>query len=141
MGVLLLSSWGVMSSRRMDITSVDPLFRRCLSVCFSSKVGAFGIVLLLLSSWACTGSGSSNGNQPDPAHAAQFIYPRNQSSSIDPFTKFQWSSWPTSLGYYLEVGTSQGGADVFAVGELPPNVTSWAVDNLLPGQTYYARLI
>jgi len=143
----------------MDITSADPWSRRCISVCFSSSVGAFGIVILLLSSWACTGGGllsssactggapactggsTGNGNQSDPAHAAQFIYPRNQSSTIDPFTKFQWSSLPSSLGYYLEVGTSQGGADVFAVGELPPNVTSWAVDNLLPGQTYYARLI
>lgn len=123
----------------MDVTSAVPWARRCLSVCFSS-VGGFGIVLLLLSSSACTGGGEGNHAVPAPA-TAQFIYPSSKSSTIDPFTKFQWSSLPGSLGYYLNVGTSQGGADVFAVGELPPNVTSWAVDNLLPGQTYYARLI
>src|SRR3989442_8649292 len=78
------------------------------------------------------GSGSSNAS-------AQFVYP-SPGATIDPFQHFSWTTVNNASGYYLQIGTSPGGSDVFGVGDLPPNVTSWAVDNLLPGVTYYARL-
>jgi hypothetical protein len=70
--------------------------------------------------------------------AATLVFPVG-SEPVNPFTPFRWQPVSGATGYYLQVGTALGLQDVFAVGELPPNINSWAVDNLLPG-AYYARL-
>jgi hypothetical protein len=67
------------------------------------------------------------------------LYP-SAGATIDPFQHFSWTSVNGAVGYYLKIGTTPGDSDIFNVGNLPPNVTSWAVDNLLPGTTYYATL-
>ncbi|HEY7616353.1 MAG TPA: hypothetical protein VH744_06085, partial [Terriglobales bacterium] len=106
------------------------------------KVGCLGFVILLLNLSACTIAPlpPASTNPAPAAKAAQFIYPDGKSPA-NPFTKFRWTSFPGAVGYYLKVGTALGQADVMAVGEMPPNITSWAIGNLLPGPTYYARLI
>ena len=73
--------------------------------------------------------------------ASQFIYPQpfGHEVVINPFVPLSWQPFNGATGYVLAVGTAAGLQDVFGVGEFPPNVTSWPVDDLLPG-SYFARL-
>lgn len=84
------------------------------------------------------GQGSSIAASP-PLPAAQLTYP-TAGSVVDPFRHFKWSTVSEAVGYYLRIGSTPGGGEVFNVGNLPPNITEWAVDNLVPGKTYYATL-
>ncbi len=109
-------------------------------VCHACRPYAAGIslVLVLFSLLSCQSVSTRAGGSAISQPSAIFLYPI-QGLSINPFTPFSWKPAKTATGYYLQVGTTQGGDDVFAVGELPAKVTSWPVDNLLPG-TYWARL-
>jgi hypothetical protein len=110
------------------------------------KARVLGLAVFVLGLVGC--QRSESGPMSVPA-AATFLYPfplvpantrHSFSQGTNPFTPFRWEPVAGATGYYLQVGTAPGLQDVFAVGELPPNVTKWPVDNLLPG-TYYARLL
>jgi hypothetical protein len=85
------------------------------------------------------GSTSPGSVDPPPLAAAQFTYP-TAGSVIDPFRHFKWTTVNGAVGYYFQIGSTPGGHDIFNVGNLPPNITEWAVDNLMPGNTYHATL-
>jgi hypothetical protein len=74
------------------------------------------------------------------ARAAALLYP-TAGALIDPFVPFTWRPAAVADGYFLLVGSSPGLYDVAGAGMLPSNVLSWPIDNLLPGRTYYARLV
>ena len=82
---------------------------------------------------------SAQAPSPPPLPAAQLLYP-TAGAVVDPFRHFKWSTVNGAVGYYLQIGSTPGGADIFNVGNLPPNITEWAVDNLVPGVIYYATL-
>jgi len=119
--------------------------------CGQCKVGVLVLLVFIVNLIACQSSipGPPAGVlTSEPAPAATFLYPIGLPTatarsrvfpSTAPFTPFQWKPVSSATGYYLQVGTAPGLQDVFAVGELPPNITSWTVDNLLPG-LYYTRL-
>ena len=96
------------------------------------------VLTILIFSLGCGGSRAPTApTQQIPA--ATLLYPAKMGDEVDPFKPFSWKPVNSATGYYLKVGTAPGLEDVFGIGELPPNITSWPVDNLLPG-TYYARL-
>jgi hypothetical protein len=94
---------------------------------------------LLSVSCGTAGQGSGDLANLPPLPAAQLTYP-TAGSVVDPFRHFKWSTVGEAVGYYLQIGSNPGSGDVFNVGNLPPNITEWAVDNLVPGKTYYATL-
>lgn len=100
------------------------------------------VACLILAIFMLTLLGCGRRAAPVPAQeipTAMLLYPARAGDNVDPFRPFSWKPVSSATGYYLKIGTAQGLEDVFGIGELPPNITSWPVDNLLPG-TYYARL-
>ena len=93
---------------------------------------------LLVFLGGCTNR-SSQPSSTSNVKPAAFLFP-SHSVLVDPFQRFSWTPVENASGYYLQIGTVPGARDVFNVGDLPPNITSWAVDNLLPGVRYYATL-
>src|SRR6185369_2174433 len=82
-----------------------------------------------LVSVGCGKSEQAGGTSDPPAlAAAQFTYP-TAGSVIDPFRHFKWTKVNGAVGYYFQIGSTPGGDDIFNVGNLPPNITEWAVDN------------
>jgi hypothetical protein len=108
------------------------------------------LVLLTLALAACSPGGATlktsgtaagttgTSGQSDPNTAA-LIYPTD-GATIDPFQQFAWTSVAGATEYSLYVGTSLGAQDIFSIEGMDSRVTSWWVDNLFPGVTYYARL-
>ena len=108
-----------------------------------AKVTGVALTLAILGFMGCQTANESLPASDAALPAAMFTYPRpsvRETPSVDPFVPFSWQALSAATAYSLQVGTASGLHDVFAVGEeLPPNVTSWSVDNLLPG-VYFARL-
>lgn len=71
---------------------------------------------------------------------ALFSYPSDGGSGVDPFQPFMWSGVPGAAGYFIYIGTSPGGKDVYTSDQLPASATSRLVWGLLPNRQYYARL-
>jgi len=112
---------------------------RCLRcLCF---LGVAAILLVLSGCQSANSIGGSgtilNNSLAVPVYPPWGLQP---GPIIDPFKPFVWKPGSSATAYFLQVGTTLGGSDVFTVGSLPPNVTSWPVDNLLPGKIYYAKL-
>jgi 6-phosphogluconolactonase (cycloisomerase 2 family) len=71
---------------------------------------------------------------------ASFTYPTSGASGVDATQPFTWSTSPDAQGYFLTVGTSQGGDDVVNSGVLSSSQTSYQVGALPAGETLYARI-
>jgi hypothetical protein len=71
------------------------------------------------------------------AGTAQFIYPANGATNIDPWNPFSWTSIPGAT-YSINIGTSAGGSNVYSSGQL--SVTSMQIPGLQQNTTYFAQL-
>ena len=119
---------------------IAPSLQKVCCGCRPYGTSCIGLVLVMFSLLGChnVSPGAAKADNAISQPSASFLYPI-QGLHIDPFTPFSWKAVKSATGYYLQVGTTVGGSDIFAVGELPGSVTTWPVDNLLPG-TYWARL-
>ena len=67
--------------------------------------------------------------------------PANGARNVDTTVPFTWSPGQGVDGYWLLIGTSQGGSDQLNTGQLPATTTSYQMAAPLPtGQTLWARL-
>jgi hypothetical protein len=72
--------------------------------------------------------------------ASRLSSPYAGQTNFDSRSAFTWAPAPDAQAYYLNVGTTVGGNDVFSSGELPTSQTSLHVPNLPIGVTLDARL-
>ncbi len=80
--------------------------------CTCRPYAGISLVLVLCSLLGCQSVSPRAGSSP--RSSATFLYP-TQGLSINPFTPFSWKAAKAATGYYLQVGTTPGGDDVFAV--------------------------
>lgn len=71
--------------------------------------------------------------------SCSFIYPVNGEVKVKSDSLLKWTPVPGANGYYLSVGTTPGGQEIFASGRL--ETTSCAVPALPAGPTLYARVL
>jgi hypothetical protein len=71
---------------------------------------------------------------------ARLTVPSDGATDVDPLTIFQWTGVPGAERYYLTIGTSPGGADVFDSWEIQPGVTNLRPWGLFSDGKYFARL-
>ena len=79
----------------------------------------------------------------DGSDRGRFTNPVTGTSNADLTLPFTWAraSDPTINGYYLRIGTTQGGSDLFNSGTLGATTTSYPVARGLPtGRVLWARL-
>jgi hypothetical protein len=69
---------------------------------------------------------------------AAFTYPRNGATNVDPTAAFTWTPAAGASGYFLTVGTTQGGWDLAWSGQLPATQTTFNVGALPSGLLYAA---
>lgn len=70
---------------------------------------------------------------------ARFTYPTGN-APVNSRRYFSWTTVAQAQGYYLSIGTTQGGRDIMDTGGLPTNILSITTPALPSGQTLYARL-
>ncbi len=69
---------------------------------------------------------------------SRLVLPANNATGLDPYqVQFSWSSITGALSYSLYVGSTPGGKDVYASGEVTTTTLSIT---LLPNTSYYARI-
>ena len=71
---------------------------------------------------------------------ALFIYPQDGASGVDGSTPFSWCQASGATNYYLTVGTTLYGSDLFSSGVMPPDQSSKNLPALPAGRTLYATL-
>lgn len=84
---------------------------------------------------------SPTPSSPTPqAVTAQFSYPSDGATNVDPFHAFTWEAISGADGYTVHIGTFPGGKDIYSSDQVTSEVTSVFVSGILPSQKYYARL-
>src|SRR5205807_1567945 len=73
-----------------------------------------------------------------PGQAA-FSYPTNGATNVDTTQPFAWTTATGAQGYYLTVGTTQGGYDLINSGTLPSTQSTY-LGPALPGGRRVARI-
>jgi hypothetical protein len=74
------------------------------------------------------------------AGQATLTFPRAGQADVDTTQPFTWAPFSTAQGYYLTVGTTEGGYDLVNTGPLASSMRSVRVPDLPVGKTLYARL-
>jgi hypothetical protein len=75
------------------------------------------------------------------AQGAGFTYPLEGQADVDTTQPFSWTQAPNAQGYYVTVGTTPGGFDLFNSGTLPSSASSLFLGPALPtGAPLYARV-
>jgi hypothetical protein len=75
------------------------------------------------------------------ASGAHFTYPVDGEEAVDTTRLLTWTPDADAKGYYVIVGTTEGGSDLINSGALPSAATSIPVDAALPaGRPLYARI-
>jgi len=102
-----------------------------------SRLGKASFLVPVLLLAGCTSTPTS----VSPATQAKlFVYPHDNSTTVDPFVPFAWTAVEGASNYTLNVGTTPGARDVYVESNIQGNVTKRTVWGLSPKVRYYASL-
>jgi gliding motility-associated-like protein len=77
----------------------------------------------------------------DPPFCSQFINPQNGSNDLSILTSLNWTYAPTATGYYLSIGTTQGGNEILNNVDVGNNLSYTPVNPFPENTTIYLLVI